>query len=194
MSKARIAALAVIVLIVATAGAQAASLIKDGGFEAPTVPVGGFTSFAKGATIARWTVVGSGGGVAIVSGTYTQGSYSFPAAAGKQWLDLTGYNSNGAEGVEQTVKTVAGTNYKLSFKVGNLSGGIWGTQSTVNVFVNGIQVFTATNATPGTTQNWRKFTYTFQATGATTTIDFINGDPSNDNSNGLDAVTLVALP
>jgi hypothetical protein len=34
-------------------------------------------------------------------------------------------------------------------------------------------------------------TTTFAATSASTTVEFLNGDPSNDNTNGLDNVSLV---
>lgn len=35
------------------------------------------------------------------------------------------------------------------------------------------------------------FATTFTAASASTTLRFLNGDPSNDNSNGLDNVSLV---
>jgi hypothetical protein len=37
-------------------------------------------------------------------------------------------------------------------------------------------------------QAWKEFKLTFKATSRHTTIAFINGDASTDNSNGLDAV------
>jgi hypothetical protein len=79
--------------------------------------------------------------------------------------------------------------------VGNVDdpGGLFGVTSTVNVMVNGVQVFTATNSKGAgqAKQVWRKFTTTITATSAHTTIAFINGDPSNDTDNGLDAISLV---
>ena len=36
----------------------AINLIKNGSFETPKVPVGGFTLFAKGTTFSQWNVVG----------------------------------------------------------------------------------------------------------------------------------------
>jgi hypothetical protein len=38
---------------------------------------------------------------------------------------------------------------------------------------------------------WKKFTYGFDAAGTTTTLAFNNGDPSGDDNNGLDNVSLV---
>ncbi len=81
----------------------------------------------------------SGDDVGVVSGTFVQNGFSFPAQNGVQLLDLTGLNSNAAEGVQQVIATTIGTTYKLSFYVGNIvdPGGIFGTTSTVNVQLNG---------------------------------------------------------
>jgi len=172
-----------------------ANLMNNGSFETPAVPVGSFTSFPSGSvSIPGWTVVG-GGGVAIVSGTFSQECCTFPAEDGAQWLDLTGDLSNSVEGVEQTVASTAGTNYTLSFWIGNIFDptGIFGTTSAVNVIAGGTSLGTFTNGSTITgTQVWQKFTTSFTATGSSTTIDFLNADSTNDNSNGLDNVVLTA--
>ncbi|HLY17145.1 MAG TPA: DUF642 domain-containing protein [Bryobacteraceae bacterium] len=177
-----------------THSAYGAKLIRNGGFEKPAVSAGSYQVYSEGETFTAWKVVGAAGNVAIVSGTFEQDGFTFPAVAGSQWLDLTG-NSNTVTGVQQTVPTTAGTAYTLTFYVGNIydPGGIFGTTSTVNVLVNGTQVYTATN-TKGNglaKQVWQKFTTTITAVSAHTTIAFMNGDPSNDTSNGLDQVSLV---
>jgi hypothetical protein len=178
------------------AGVDAAhNLIKYGGFESPVVPAGSFQDFSMGQTFSRWTVVGASGNVAIVSGTFMQNGFSFPARSGKQWLDLTG-TSQTATGVQQNVNTTPATNYRLSFWVGNVCdpGGIFGTTSTVNVVVNGGAPVSKTNRhCGGMSQVWQKFSITFAASSTQTTIAFINGDPSSDTSNGLDAVKMVAI-
>jgi hypothetical protein len=52
-------------------------------------------------------------------------------------------------------------------------------------------VNTYANNTANTTGlNWKQFTYSFTASSASTTIGFVNLDPGNDNSNGLDLVSL----
>src|SRR5437870_10662759 len=114
-----IAAIAAGLVVAVGAASGAANLLKNGGFEQPVVPVGGFEFFATGATFAHWTVVGAPGNVAIFSGSYTENGFSFPAKSGAQWLDLTG-NSNAAAGVSQTLPTTSGTQYKLAFSVGNV--------------------------------------------------------------------------
>jgi hypothetical protein len=175
--------------------AYGANLIKNGSFETPVVGAGSYEEFGTGDTFAGWKVVGATGNVAIVSGTFTQDGFTFPAAAGSQWLDLTGVSQT-ATGVQQTIATAAGTAYTLTFYIGNVDdpGGIFGTTSTVNVLVDGKQIFTATNSRGAgqTKQVWQKFTTTITATAAHTVIAFINGDPSNDTNNGLDLVSLVA--
>lgn len=171
-----------------------ANLFTNGSFETPVVPVGGFTNFGTGSSITGWTVVGPE--ASVVSGTYASECCVFPAEDGTQWLDLTGDLSNATEGVQQTVATTSGTQYTLSFWVGNVFDptGAYGVTSTVKVFlggINGTLIDTATNSnmTRGT-QTWQQFTTSFTASGPTTTLDFINADPSTDNTNGLDNVVL----
>jgi hypothetical protein len=178
-------------------GAHAANLIKNGSFEKPVVSAGSYELFGQGTKFGGWTVVGAAGNVAVVSNTFVQDGFTFPAAGGVQWVDLTG-NSNTPTGIQQTVATAAGTAYTLSFYVGNVNdpGGIFGVASTVNVYVNGTFVFTATNSRGAgqTKMVWQKFSTTITANTASTTIAFINGDPSNDTANGIDLVSLVAEP
>jgi Protein of unknown function (DUF642) len=185
-------AIAVLVMLI-PAQAQV-NLIKNGSFESPILSSGGFRLFSTGVTFSSWKVVGKSGNVAIVSGAFGQNGFKFPAESGKQWLDLTG-TSNTPTGVAQTVPTKAGGRYLLTFFVGNVynPGGIFGTTSTVNVFVNGVHVFKATNVL-GKGQSkmvWEKFATTITASSTATRISFINGDPSSDTANGLDNITLV---
>lgn len=171
--------------------------ILNGSFETPVVVPGTFQLFPVGSVlIPNWTVVGVGTQhVAIVSGSFTQNGVTFPAQSGSQWLDLTGLDVNSTEGVSQSVATIAGHLYQLSYFIGNTTGGgIFGATSTVNVQLNGVQTFSDTNsAVNPTSLTWQQFTHTFTATGATTTLAFRNGDPASDNSNGLDNITLLDL-
>jgi hypothetical protein len=122
----------------------------------------------------------------------------FAAEDGSNWLDLTGDTANNdTEGVAQTVATNIGDNYALTFWVGNVFNptGIYGTTSTVHVSANGTSLGAFVNSctTCTTIQTWQSFTTTFKATSASTTLQFLNGDPSNDNDNGLDNVSLADL-
>ena len=193
-----IVGVALVALLIAPA--YGANIVSNGSFEVPVVAPTSFTSFPNGSTsITGWTVIGpSGTEVAIVSGTFTQSPFSFPAQDGAQWLDLTGVSSNSTEGVQQIVTTTASTNYQLSFWVGNVVDptGPFGTTSTVEVDINGglLGLFTNTLGLGSTTQTWQQFSPEFVATGASTTIAFINRDPSIDNHNGLDNVVLDVAP
>jgi Protein of unknown function (DUF642)/PEP-CTERM motif len=179
---------------ISNVAAAAPNLLTNGSFETPTVPLGSFTNFGSGSTvISGWTVVGPE--ASVVSGSFASECCTFPAADGTQWLDLTGDLSNREEGVEQSVATVAGQTYDLSFMLGNVSDprGIYGTTSTVAVMVNGTALATFTNSctTCTSTLTWQNFTTSFVATGPSTMVEFLNEDPTNDNSNGLDEVVLT---
>ena len=184
-------------IVLATSAAHAATLLTNGSFETPVVPVGSFSSFAVGSSaITGWTVVGPAGtSVSPVSGTFAQNGVAFIAQDGVQWLDLTGFNINSTEGVAQTVATTVGNLYQLSYFVGNTTGGgIFGTTSTVNVSITGVAPFSDTNSTTSpTAQNWQQFTHTFVAAATSTVLQFTNGDPGTDNNNGLDHVVLLDL-
>lgn len=167
-----------------------AALIADGSFETPLAPVGSFISFPNGsALIPGWTTFGPQ--VSIVNQAYTAGGVHFPAQDGAQWLDLTGNGSNAIEGVQQAVATVPGQVYDLSFYIGNVSTFGPGLTSTVGVLIDGLLLTTRTNSTPGNTMNWELFTVPFTAALGSTLIGFENLDAANDNSNGLDNISLI---
>ena len=179
---------------------RTANVITNGGFEstAPVIPSGGFLNFIPGATgLTGWTVVGnSGTDVSVVNTNFVQECCSFPAEEGNNWLDLTGDGSNhDPEGVQQTIATTVGDNYGVSFNVGNVydANGIFGTTSTVDVFANSTSLgpFTNSCTTCTTKLTWQLFTTSFTATSTSTTLKFLNGDPANDNSNGLDNIVVL---
>lgn len=175
----------------------AGSLLMNCSFETPAAPAGGSQNFATAATIGAWTVTGTGG-LSTLSGTFQQLGFSFPAHDGAQTVDLTGNAVNAIAGVSQSVATTVGKRYELTFWVGNIVhvGGVFGTTSTVQALVNGVPLTTAVNSDgAGTTVlSWKAFTASFTATTASTTIELRNADPSTDNSNILDDVTLVQAP
>ena len=60
------------------------------------------------------------------------------------------------------------------------------------VQANGVGIGSATNSGGvANAQTWSPFTLQFTATGPTTTLAFLNADPSSDNSNGLDNVSVA---
>lgn len=175
-------------------GAVAANLIKNGSFEKPAPPPGSYTDYNPGQKIGAWVVVGSHN-VSITSTTEVNLGITLDAKKGAAFADLTGNCDCGdpTSGVAQTVKTVPGTTYALTFWVGNCYIPGAGTTSTVNVYVGSTLLIAAENKNGKgmSKQVWKKFTTSFLATETKTTISFLNGDPSGDQQNGLDAVTLV---
>jgi hypothetical protein len=179
--------------LASASGSHAANLIKDGGFEKPPSPSGYFNTYAIGQKIEQWIVVGTSGNVATVN-NFNEGGVLWTAHRGKAFLDLTGTCDCGANsGVAQTVKTVPGTTYQLTFWVVNTVIPGQGDTSTVDVY-NGSTLLIAAENTAGqgsTKEVWKKFQVSFMATAATTTLSFINGDPPGDEQDGLDDVSLV---
>lgn len=176
-------------------GGASASLLVNGGFEAPPVPTGGFQLIAAGSSFGGWNVVGAAGNVGPISGAYALSGLSFPAQEGNQFVDLTGL-SNTATGVEQAIATSAGIVYDLSFWVGNMvnPGGLFGLTSTVELFIEGASqgVFVNANGAGTGRLDWQQYSISFTALDSSTSIRFLNRDGSTDNVNGLDNVVLVA--
>ena len=136
----------------------------------------------------------AGTNVSVVSTTDVESGIPYPAEQGSFWLDLTGDASNSdTEGVEQTVSTTIGDKYTLTFWVGNVDnpGATDGPTSTVNLSINGAGGAYTNSSTNSTTLTWEQFTVPFVASAPSVTLEFLNGDPGNDNVNGLDNVVLV---
>ena len=91
--------------------------------------------------------------------SFTEAGYTYPAAAGGQWLDLSG-RARGTAGRGGAILT-SSTQYTLSWSVGNVSGGVFGTDSSVLLFVDGAGVRRSTNSQAGTTMDWKRFTQAF---------------------------------
>jgi hypothetical protein len=206
----------VLVACVASVPSAWANLLVNGSFEDPIVPgtsaCGPYFNcqgFNVGDDIAGWTVVGKGGapGVPVVMTTgsnYTEPDNSgnnatlhFYPVHGIQAIDLTGEGNQGlTNGIKQSVTTLAGALYELSFFVGNQydpAPGYAGPSSVV-LYINGIAIETLVN--PNNTAenvNWLQFIYDFTAPSNFTTIAFINGTDVGNNYAGLDNVVFHAL-
>jgi uncharacterized repeat protein (TIGR03803 family) len=183
-------------LSIAPPAHASANLIRDPGFLSPPTSPGHFsTAYAGGSNIGPWIVVGPGN-VVTESTTYQSRGFLFNAKTGSAFLDLTGLCDCGAaSGVAQTVATVPGAAYQLSFWVGNTVIPGAGSTSTVNVFANGTLLLSAVNSQGAgvSDQVWQHFTTTFVASSSETQLSFYNGDPDGDINNGLDDVQLVLL-
>jgi hypothetical protein len=179
--------------------AEGANRLKDGGFETPLVAnspsCGGplCAGFTVGQSIGPWSVVGPGQqagdfAILLINSAYAEGSLVFEAARGSQAIDLTGSYDQGANGVEQSFATTPGKSYDLSFAVGHADRDAYLPDSMVEVTINGTDFAMADNGnvTPDRI-SWKRFSYRFTATGASTTVALYNAS-TNSNYVGLDAV------
>ncbi len=114
-------------LIAAMPAAMAANLVVNGDFEGYG---GGYTVSDQG--LNGWTVVG---------GNPTDQVYVFEPTIGfgpqTDAIDLSGFSDNVGQGVEQTIATLAGATYRLSFDYWAGSNVI---PSRIDVFVNGMPI------------------------------------------------------
>jgi hypothetical protein len=173
------------------------NLIKNGSFEkaasGSSPPTGNGESLPDGSeAIAGWTVFGglASDGVAWLA---NGDSYGVSTRYGSDFLDLTGYHdAKPYFGVEQTIKTVVGQTYDLTFHLGVDNGS--------SLYSGPISVTAAAGATSkdftfgpqGAGNVWKAFTLAFTAT-STRTLISIQG-LSGDQYIGLDAVSVVAAP
>jgi hypothetical protein len=175
------------------AGAARAELITNGGFELPVVvnPSGVQTvTSPDSATIIGWSV--TGGSVDLTRGGIF---FTFPYQ-GFQTLDLDGTVPGQ---IEQTIPTVPGTTYTLSFAYANNPDGA---SASANVLVTGVggtvfsQAITHSGSMNGglTQMNYTVLNTTFVANSASETIRFTSTDPANDSLGiVLDAVSVNPL-
>lgn len=192
-------------LVAATASAlmlsslSASAQVVNPGFELPVITPGGLGIYNGGGNAGGWDVVGTQ--VMLVSNTYTEpngvtnGTLLFNAHSGLASMDLTGAGNNGTTaGVQQSIATMIGQNYTLSFWVGRATGNtFYGVASTVDLSIDGGSRVSFTNSNTTADQiNWQQFSYGFTASAASTQITFFNGTASSGNNYvGLDDVTLT---
>ena len=184
------------VLTVLASGASAQT-ISNAGFENPAPPSGGFTLYGPGDTIGGFTAFGpSGSNVAVISTTFRDFAGTNNAHSGGAFLDLTGNQDNGlSQGVVQSVATVAGQAYTLSFFIGHqrfdgnptiVGVSTTGALGTFTTFTNG-----DTSGTDGASIVYKAFSLNFTATSASTSIAFRNDQPGTIRSAALDDISIA---
>ena len=194
MTKLPVPVLAALSFIGVAAPASAANLFVNGSFETPAVTASlplSYTDHQPGSsTLTGWTIANSV--VSQLRSDYAGNEgYTFPAQDGFVSLDLAGFNANGPAIVSQALATSIGATYQLSFWVGNVSGGPFGTDTSIRArFSSGGIDFTCLNATPSFVLAWQQCTQQFVATAGVTTIGFQSLDPGFDNSAVIDNVSL----
>ena len=175
------------VVFVAIAGtAQAGSLVTNGSFETTTNFVGNsddtmVVNASDTTTMPSWTVVG--GSLAWIG---PKNDFGLSAQNGSYFLDLTGYrDAVPYSGVTQSIATISGDRYLLSFYLGSSS--LYGTPNSITASA-GSASKTFTSTMTGT-NNWELETLAFTATGTSTLLSLIGN--SGDKYIGLDDVSVV---
>ena len=164
-----------------------ANLITNGGFETPSVPTGGYAIYPN-ASQTGWTVE-SGAGLEI------QNHAAGDPHSGNQLAEL---DSNNSSAISQTVSTVAGTKYRLSFWYSPRPGRPAGDNTigaVVKVVSSGATLVNdtiGTNAVGGLTTNWQLFQYDFTASGTGSKVIFSDLGTNDSFGGYLDDVSLVA--
>ena len=162
------------------------NLILNGGFETPDVPTGGYAVYPN-ASQTSWTVE-SGAGLEI------QDHAAGDPHGGNQLAEL---DSNNSSSISQTVTTVAGANYTLSFWYSPRPGRPSGDNTIgakVKVVSSGTLLVDQTigaAAVGGSNTNWQLFTYSFTAADTSTKVIFSDLGTSNSYGGYLDDVSLV---
>jgi hypothetical protein len=162
-----------------------ANLLINPSFEQGTLVNNGQStmSLPVGSTVINgWTVVND-----TTAWIDAGNPFSLFASDGARFLDLTDYSRGDPfGGMAQTVATTAGYTYQLSFDLG--SSNLFGRPNGIFASAAGTgQSFTG--ASGGTNMDWQRFSMSFVATGATTTVSFV-GQAGQDFI-GLDNVDLV---
>lgn len=178
--------------VLAFAAPAFAADLKDGSFEKPQIAAGTQQLFNVGDRIGPWKVVGEGD-VALIGADNTLDGLSLQAKNGLQFVNLAG-DQRLQSGLEQTFKTVPGTQYLLWFRIGAIVDRDQGflRESTVVMTIDGEPkgIFTVTADTDGTKVTWGRVGVVFTAANDTTTIDFFNGDGPIGGFCALDGLSL----
>ncbi len=203
--KTAMAAIAAVCLAMSATPASSTNLVTNGSFEIDA-PTSGCTAGAT--ALSGWTV--SAGNIDIDSALCS----GIPAADGNIWIDMTGSFANGTGNnvgqITQTLSTVAGTQYDLSFYFGGNSQWQSGTGcfagypndgavKAMNVSVGSVsQDFSVdTTGQPCNSAGWVLESILFTATSSSTALTFtsLNGSTTaSDYGPLLDGVSVVAAP
>ena len=175
-------------LVLASVGAAAPNLVVDGGFEAPGVLTGTYGTGPMGA----WTV----NIVSDKAGVYTAGQFTGAnVTEGTQAFDLAMGGFSTGNSLSQTLPTVAGQRYILSFDWGSEYD--WGTDSVVTVGVGSLleNLYDPESPTGTWLQYHAEFEFTASGNDVLTFTDNTT-TPYQSTRAGLvlDDVAVVAIP
>jgi MYXO-CTERM domain-containing protein len=158
------------------ASAASVNLVTDGSFESTLVANG------------QWTTVASTDGWTSTHGIEIRNDVAGQALAGNgnNFAELdTDQNSS----ISQTLTTVAGKEYQLSFYVQDRAGDDPSTDG-ITYSINGHDG----TILGGMSANWTEYTYDFFAAGTSTVLTLSAGGTSNGYGSSLDAIGVSAVP
>jgi pentatricopeptide repeat protein len=146
--------------------------------------------FPRAYNITGWTVVGPPG--FDLGWMDPQNPGGLRAADGTHFLDLTGaHDSTPYTGVSQTIRTVVGRSYDLSFALGSDANYDRSILPSVAVEITGnpTRLFTVSDVG---TNRWQVFNSSFTASNTDTTLTFTGANADNIGYIGLDNVIVTA--
>ena len=196
---------AILLWLLTASCAQATNMLTNGSFDSTSL--GSIRRFTTGQNISGWTVVGPA--VLLINGNYREPYHgaSFNAEDGPNALDITGVGNEGTSaGVWQTISTVMGQDYSLSFFVGRASSTnnsvAYANPASIDLSIDNGARTTYTNSNSNTILgliDWQEFTTVFTANSTITKISFYNAMLGLTSYAGLDnvslsPVTLAAVP
>lgn len=179
-------------ILLHVAAANATNLLINGSFESGTYTFGGDGAqsvYPGESTITGWSII-----TKSIAPILYPNSYSIVPEDGTISLDMQGYyESFPYGGVQQTIATQAGNQYRLSFWIGvqNDLGIAIGPASVIATAGTTSQQFT--NTLTGAGNQWQQFTMDFTAAGALTTISLSGQSTQGGAYIGLDNAVLEAL-
>lgn len=173
------------------ASQASAKLVSNGGFEGPTFP--GTYSFLSGANdLPGWSFTGDLQGEASYWWKTGHGGNTRFAAEGGAALML-----NNGDRISQTLSTVVGESYVLSFNFQRLEATTLRVtigDSQLNLHDNDGTLTAMTVDTRFIGYQWRQYSYAFTATSSTTSLEFLGAESPTGSGWYLDDVTVNAVP
>ena len=188
MTYSALAALLAATAMTGLASAAGAATITNGSFEVgPAAANGYFAELGFGDTqIAGWTVGGNSIDYINPSNPY------WVAQDGTRALDLSG---SAPGSISQTLDTVAGQSYTVSFYMAGNPDGAPSTKA-MSVDINGLGVqnysFDASGVVSYANLGWTLETYTFVATGTSSVLTFTDLNTGSPYGAALDNVSISA--
>ncbi len=170
------------------------NLLVNGGFESPIAPAGGWDEYDSGTPGLGWNVAWNGvfaGAPAIAKLELHRGVNGWVSDEGSQHAELDadwGYNNNEQASVKisQTVTTVDGGDYALSYAFSPRPGTVAG-ENVLQVYVNGSLVNTHGPVAGVGNTFWTTYTVNFEGTGSDV-IEFRDAGTPNTLGTLLDDV------